>query len=99
MLGASPPHTAPREPYRLDLVRRRALPGALDLRIRICYLRPITEPGSLPLGALATWLAQWIWAPGFGLILVFLPLLFPDGSLPSRRWRPVAWLGGLSMGL
>ena len=59
----------------------------------------ITEPGSLPLGALASWLAQWIWAPGLGLILVFLPLLFPDGSLPSRRWRPVAWLGGLSIGL
>jgi uncharacterized membrane protein YfcA len=47
----------------------------------------ITEPGSLPLGALASWLAQWIWAPGLGLILVFLPLLFADGRLPSRRWR------------
>jgi hypothetical protein len=42
---------------------------------------------------------QWIWAPGLGLILVFLPLLFPDGHPPSRRWRPVAWLGGLSIGL
>jgi hypothetical protein len=59
----------------------------------------ITEPDSLPLGAEASWLAQWIWAPGLGLILVFLPLLFPDGHPPSRRWRPVAWLGGLSIGL
>ena len=59
----------------------------------------ITEPDSLPLGAEASWLAQWIWAPGLGLILVFLPLLFPDGRPPSRRWRPVAWLGGLSIGL
>ena len=59
----------------------------------------ITEPGSLPLGAEASWLGQWIWAPGLGLILVFLPLLFPDGRPPSRRWRPVAWLGGLSIGL
>jgi hypothetical protein len=57
----------------------------------------VTEPGSLPLGAEASWLAQWIWAPGLGLILVFLPLLFPDGRPPSRRWRPVAWLGGLSI--
>ena len=45
------------------------------------------------------WLADWIWAPGFGLILVFLPLLFPDGHSPSRRWRAVGWLGGLSIGL
>jgi hypothetical protein len=57
----------------------------------------IVKPGSLPLGAEASWLAQWIWAPGLGLILVFLPLLFPDGRPPSRRWRPVAWLGGLSI--
>src|SRR5215217_4658854 len=59
----------------------------------------LTNPGSLPLGAEASWLMQWIWAPGLGLILVFLPLLFPDGRPPSRRWRPVAWLGGLSIGL
>src|SRR5215204_6920138 len=59
----------------------------------------LTNPGALPLGAEASWLGQWIWAPGFGLILVFLPLLFPDGHPPSPRWRPVAWLGGLSIGL
>ena len=59
----------------------------------------ITRPGSLPLGAEMSWLADWIWAPGLGLILVFLPLLFPEGRPPSRRWRPVAWLGGLSIGL
>jgi hypothetical protein len=59
----------------------------------------ITQPGSLPLGAEMSWLADWIWALGLGLILVFLPLLFPDARPPSRRWRPVAWLGGLSIGL
>jgi hypothetical protein len=59
----------------------------------------LTNPGSLPWGAEASWLGQWIWAPGLGLILVFLPLLFPDGHPPSYRWRWVAWLGGLSIGL
>jgi hypothetical protein len=58
-----------------------------------------TNPDSLPLGAELAWLTEWIWAPGFGIILVFLPLLFPDGHLPSRRWRGVGWLGGLSIGL
>jgi hypothetical protein len=59
----------------------------------------LTNPGALPLGAEASWLGQWIWAPGLGLSLVFLPLLFPDGHPPSHRWRPVAWLGALSIGL
>src|ERR671910_1598565 len=59
----------------------------------------LTNPGSLPLGAELAWLTDWIWAPGFGIILVFLPLLFPNGHPPSRRWRGVGWLGGLSIGL
>ena len=59
----------------------------------------ITRPGSVPLGAEMSWLTEWIWAPGLGLILVFLPLLFPDGRPPSRRWRWVAWLGGVSIAM
>jgi hypothetical protein len=59
----------------------------------------VTRPGVLPLGTLVSWLTAWIWAPGLGLILVFLPLLFPNGRPPSRRWWLVAWLGGLSIGL
>jgi hypothetical protein len=47
-------------------------------------------PGGLVLG----WLGSWPWYIAFGLIITFLPLLFPDGQLPSRRWRPVAWLAG-----
>jgi hypothetical protein len=31
------------------------------------------------------------------LLAIFVPLLFPDGRLPSRRWRPLVWL--LSTGL
>ena len=25
-------------------------------------------------------------------LAIFVPLLFPDGRLPSRRWRPLVWL-------
>jgi hypothetical protein len=47
---------------------------------------------SLPGGLVMGWLGSWPWYIAFGLILTFLILLFPNGQLPSRRWRPVAWL-------
>jgi len=53
----------------------------------------ITNPGSsLPDGPLMSWLYYYTWVPGLSLAITFVPLLFPDGGLPSRRWRPVAWL-------
>ena len=51
----------------------------------------LTNPGALPLGAEASWLGQWVWAPGLALILVFLPLLFPDG--PPLRLAGARWAG------
>jgi signal transduction histidine kinase len=40
-------------------------------------------------------LGQWLWVPAVGLLGIYLLLLFPDGRLPSRRWRPLAWLYGV----
>ena len=37
------------------------------------------------------WLGSWPWFIALVLILVFLPLLFPNEQLVSQRWRPVAW--------
>jgi hypothetical protein len=40
-------------------------------------------------------LGMLIWVPGFILVFTYAPLLFPDGRLPSRRWRPVAWISAV----
>jgi two-component system NarL family sensor kinase len=42
------------------------------------------------------WLSQWAWWPSFTLTFLAL-LVFPDGRLPSRRWRPLAAVLVLTM--
>ncbi len=42
---------------------------------------------------LAAWWATFGWIPPLIGTLLAVPLLFPDGSLPSRRWRPAAAVG------
>ena len=51
----------------------------------------VKHPGALPFGVAAAWLDRWLIVPAE---YVFVPifLLFPDGRVPSRRWRPVLWL-------
>lgn len=46
---------------------------------------------------ISTWLNRWSWIPGIFLPTAFVFLYFPDGSLPSRRWLPVAWAGILGL--
>jgi hypothetical protein len=52
--------------------------------------------GTSSLGETAAWFSSWLW-----ILLIYAPaslllLLFPDGRLPSPRWRPVAW--GVALG-
>jgi hypothetical protein len=46
----------------------------------------LARPGSLLGGEASVWIWSWVWVPAIGLV-VFLELLFPDGRLPSARWR------------
>ena len=57
----------------------------------------VTKPGSLPRPDLVLALNSWTWIPAVGLMGTFLILLFPNGRLPSRRWRPLAWISAISM--
>jgi hypothetical protein len=53
--------------------------------------------GSLPGGRVAAWASAWLGGPGLLGIFAFLLLLFPDGRLLTRRWRPVAWVAALAI--
>jgi PAS domain S-box-containing protein len=55
---------------------------------------PRSVPAILPGGEVLAWISSWLWVLHIGLF-VFLALLFPDGRLPSSRWRPFAWLVGV----
>lgn len=67
--------------FPLDVFARAAAAGFAD-------------PG---LGRWTAWANPLTFIPFFGTLLVFLPLLFPDGRLLSPRWRVVAWVSGGAM--
>jgi hypothetical protein len=50
------------------------------------------QPASLPGATLVAWLNAWTWQLTFGLMLILLPLIFPNGRPPWRTWHPVLWL-------
>jgi len=57
-------------------------PVALDVA-------PGVLPGGRALGQVMAWLGGGLWILSHGTLLALVPLLFPDGRLPSKRWAPV----------
>ena len=51
------------------------------------------------LAVFGAWTQSWYWFLLLVLALIYLPLLFPEGRLPSRRWLPVAVLIGIGTSL
>jgi len=74
--------------------------GWICLAIGLFWMETLLEesiPGSGPYPVTTYALTQALWIPPVGLLGIYLILLFPDGKLPSRRWRPLAWLSGVVM--
>ena len=67
-----------------------------DFALRYADYALYSQHGLLPGGKYMAWVSSWIGGPSLMLLAVLLFLLFPNGRLPSRRWRPVVWmaLGG-----
>lgn len=55
------------------------------------YARLALGGGDLPGGVWTAAFGSWASDLAWGVIVTFGFLLFPNGRLPSRRWRPVAW--------
>jgi signal transduction histidine kinase len=48
--------------------------------------------GWVPSGVWMNWISTWAWVPVVVGALALLPLLFPNGRLPSRGWTPLVWV-------
>ncbi len=57
----------------------------------------LTRHGEIPGGTLMEAIAGPFWVPLIGLAGIFLVLLFPDGHLPSPRWKWFARLAGATL--
>ena len=53
--------------------------------------------GSVPFHIGVAGVNNFLWVPAVGLLGTYAIMLFPDGKLPSKRWRPLAWLSGATI--
>jgi hypothetical protein len=87
------PRSSPRNPIGWLFGAIGFLWAVMHFSAQYAIYTVLAIPGSFPAGEAAAWMMCWVWVPASGLI-VFLCLLFPDGRLPSPRWR---WFASLSL--
>jgi hypothetical protein len=69
--------------------------GWICLTAGLFWMLILSGPvGSVPYPVTSAALTQGLWVPPVGLLGIYMILLFPDGKLPSKRWRPLAWFSG-----
>jgi signal transduction histidine kinase len=74
--------------------------GLSGLALEYAVHALVVRPDSLPGATTAAWLDTWVGMPGF-VSFALIPLLFPDGRSPSRRWQPIVWIaaGAIVVGM
>jgi signal transduction histidine kinase len=99
LVGALIASRFPKNPIGWIFCAVGALQGLESASYQYALRAVILEPGTLPLGGFAAWVAFWAWMPSLGLLTTFLFLLFPNGRPASSRWRWVGWTAGIGLGL
>jgi len=92
LVGAVVASRRPRNPIGWFFVLSASSIAIAEATLRYAVYGLVIDPGSLPLAHAMVWPSSWLWVPGVALVLIFLPLYFPNGRLLSPRWRPVLWL-------
>ena len=92
LVGAVLASHRPRNPVGWFFVFSAASFALSEAMFRYAVYGLVIDPGSLPLARVMAWPQTWLWVPGVALVLVFVPLYFPNGRLLSPRWRPFVWL-------
>ncbi|MFN8665268.1 MAG: histidine kinase [Thermomicrobiales bacterium] len=57
------------------------------------------RPGALAGAEAVNWFQSWAFFPALGLILIYVPLLFPNSRPLRPPWRLVGWTGAVGIGL
>jgi len=92
LVGAVVASRRPRNPIGWFFVLSASSFAIRDATLQYAVYGLIIVPGSLPLAHAMAWPSGWMFLPGVALVLLFVPLYFPNGQLLSPRWRPVLWL-------
>jgi MYXO-CTERM domain-containing protein len=91
-LGLLVAHRRPANPVGWIIAGTVVIVGMSDFVESYAAYALYTDPGSLPGGETMAWVSNWIFIPALFAAPAMLFLLFPNGKLLSRRWRPVFWI-------
>jgi hypothetical protein len=97
LVGAAIARQQPRHPIAWIFLGSGLGAGLAKFTYEYAHYALVTKPGTVPLGVTVAWVSDWMWTTGAIPLLSFGLLLFPDGHLPSARWRPVAWLAAATL--
>jgi hypothetical protein len=96
-IGALMVARVPRNPIAWILLGVGLLGGLRILATGSADLVLLAGYGARGVGEASAWLSFWLFWPTILVPVTFVLLLFPDGRLPSPRWRVVAWSAAVSL--